>query len=161
MNPKKSPSSTFRQGGVPSHKTFIKMRGQDGKWIWRSAKVIVGGLKDIFFLLLISIMIPFSSHSQTNKESLPLFIIQGTVKLKGKPVEDVSLELLKNEKLISQILTRKNGMYSFQMNTSNTDTEAEYILKINDDELNKKLLQSLVNNQSFNSWIGDEIKEKL
>ncbi|MES2141182.1 MAG: hypothetical protein V4511_15855 [Bacteroidota bacterium] len=130
MNPKKSPSSTFRQGDALVHKTSIKMREQGGQWIWESANVVARGLKNIFFFLCISLMIPFSSHSQTNKESLPIFILQGTVKLKGKPVEGVSLELLKNEKQISQILTRKNGMYSFQMNTSNTDTEAVYILKI-------------------------------
>jgi len=37
----------------------------------------------------------------------------------------------------------------------------EYILKINDFELNKQLIQSLVNNPTIYSWIGDVIKEKL
>ncbi len=129
MNPKKSPSLPFRQGGSPAQKTSIKMRGQDGRWALKSA-IVGAGLKNIFFFLCIFLMIPFSSYSQTNKESLPIFILQGTVKLKGKPVEGVSLELLKNKKQVTQILTRKNGMYSFQMNTNNTDIETEYILKI-------------------------------
>jgi|GEM_PF-4038388 len=71
-----------------------------------------------------------SSYSQTNKVSTPLFILQGTVKLKGKPIDGVSLELTKNAKQITKIISRKNGMYAFEMNKSNSDLNNEYLLTI-------------------------------
>lgn len=80
----------------------------------------------LFFFFLT----PNTYYSQTTKESLPVFILQGTVKLKGKPVDGVSLELTKDGKQITKIVTKKNGMYSFQMNKSNTDTESQYLLNI-------------------------------
>lgn len=128
MNPK-SPSLPSRQGGVSAHNTSAKVRVQDIRWALKNPLIGVR-LKNLFFFLCISLITPFFSYSQTIKESPSIFILQGTIKLKGKPVEGVSLELLKNEKQITKIITRKNGMYSFQMDKSNTDIGTEYILNI-------------------------------
>lgn len=118
MNPKKSPSFTSTKVRVPEMQ-------------WALEKPLVGTkLKYLFFFLCIFLITPFFSYSQTVKESQSIFILQGTVKLKGKPVEGVALELLKNEKQISKIITRKNGMYSFQMDKSSIETGTEYILNI-------------------------------
>ncbi|MES2396799.1 MAG: hypothetical protein V4549_12380 [Bacteroidota bacterium] len=129
MNPKKSPSLPSRQGGGSAQNTSTKVRVQDMQWAWKSPLIGVR-LKILFFFLCISLISPFFSYSQTIKESPSIFILQGTVKLKGRPVEGVSLELLKNEKQITKIVTRKNGMYSFQMDKSNIDSGTEYILNI-------------------------------
>ena len=83
-----------------------------------------------FFFLSFSILSPFISYSQKAKEPIPLFILQGKVKLQGKPVDGVSLELTKDGKQISRIITQKNSLYSFQMNKSKTDKETEYLLTI-------------------------------
>src|SRR3989304_10028251 len=80
-----------------------------------------------FFLCFI-ILLPFISYSQKAKESIPLLILQGKVKLQGKPIDGASLELTKDGKPISKIITRKNGLYSFQMIKSYTDKETEYLL---------------------------------
>ncbi len=87
-----------------------------------------GRLGRAFFLLFF--ILPFSYYSQISKESTPVFILQGTVKLKGKPIDGVSLELSKAGKQIIKMVTRKNGLYSFQMDKSNSDKETEYILDI-------------------------------
>lgn len=129
MNPKKSPSLPSRQGGGSAQNTSTKVRVLDMRWAWKSPLIGIR-LKVLFFFLCISLISPFFSYSQTIKESPSIFILQGTVKLKGKPVEGVSLELLKNEKQITKIVTRKNGMYSFQMDKSNIDIGTEYILNI-------------------------------
>ncbi|MDO9187232.1 MAG: hypothetical protein Q7W13_14550 [Bacteroidia bacterium] len=129
MNPKKSSSLPSRQGGGYAQGTSTKVRVPEMQWDWE--KPLVGTkLKYLFFFLCISLITPFFSYSQTIKESPSIFILQGTVKLKGKPVEGVSIELLKNEKQISKIVTRKNGMYSFQMEKSNIELGTEYILNI-------------------------------
>lgn len=129
MNPKKSPSLPSRQGGGSAQNTSTKVSVLDMRWAWRN-HLVDARLKNLFFFLCISLITPFFSYSQTIKESPSIFILQGTIKLKGKPVEGVSLELLKNEKQITKIVTRKNGMYSFQMDKSNTDIGTEYILNI-------------------------------
>ncbi|MDP1746873.1 MAG: hypothetical protein Q8L90_14960 [Bacteroidota bacterium] len=129
MNPKKSPSLPSHQGGGSAQNTSTKVSVLDMRWAWKN-HLIDARLKNFFFFLYISLITPFFSYSQTIKESPSIFILQGTVKLKGKPVEGVSLELLKNEKQITKIITRKNGMYSFQMDKSNIDIGTEYILNI-------------------------------
>jgi hypothetical protein len=129
MNPKKSPSLPSRQGRGSEQNTSIKVIVLNGQCACESPLVGVR-LKKLFFFLCISLVSPLFSYSQAIKESTSIFILQGTVKFKGKPVEGVSLELLKNEKHISEIATRKNGMYSFQMDKSNIDIGTEYILNI-------------------------------
>jgi hypothetical protein len=73
---------------------------------------------------------PHFSISQTSNPRLPVFNLQGNVKLENKSSDGVSLELSKDGKQISKIITRKNGLYSFQMNRDLTDTGAEYVLDI-------------------------------
>jgi hypothetical protein len=72
----------------------------------------------------------YISFSQNNKDAAPLFVLQGTVKLKGKPVGDVVLTLIKDGKQVAKNVTPKNGLYYFQMNKSNTDVNSEYQLNI-------------------------------
>lgn len=86
-------------------------------------------IQKIIFLYFVALS-QFTSYSQIRKESSPLFILQGTIKLQNKPIEGVSLELIKDGKQISKIITRKNGLYSFQMNKSICDKETEYELTI-------------------------------
>lgn len=71
-----------------------------------------------------------TSFSQINKESTPVFVLQGTVKLKGKPIEGVSLGLTKDKKPLTSMITGKNGLYSFQMNKNYTNTDTEYLINI-------------------------------
>jgi len=71
-----------------------------------------------------------TSFSQVNKESTPVFVLQGTVKLNGKPIEGVSLGLTKDNKPLTRMITRKNGLYSFQMNRNYTHSDTEYLVNI-------------------------------
>lgn len=71
-----------------------------------------------------------TSFSQVNKESTPVFVLQGTVKLNGKPIEGVSLGLTKDKKPLTRMITRKNGLYSFQMNRNYTHSDTEYLINI-------------------------------
>lgn len=64
------------------------------------------------------------------KQAVPLFILQGGVKLKGRPVSGAMLTLTKDGKTIAKMFTPKNGLYYFQMNRSMTDPQSEYILSI-------------------------------
>ena len=147
MNPKRGPSQPPQKGRVSKQKKHLD-RFSD-----RSSSSTLGRLGGAFHFFLCFFLIPaFFSYSQTSKETPSIFILQGTVKLKGKPVEGVSLELLKNEKQISKIITRKNGMYSFQMNTSNTDLETEYILNIKKEGTTPGLLKvnTFNANEEFN-----------
>ncbi|MES2593588.1 MAG: hypothetical protein V4608_17015 [Bacteroidota bacterium] len=82
----------------------------------------------IFFLCIF--ITPFASFSQTSKEAIPVFILQGAAKLKGKPIDGVSLALKKDGKQIAKFITPKNGLYYFEMNKSNTDPQHEYHLNI-------------------------------
>lgn len=72
----------------------------------------------------------FASFSQTGKETIPVFILQGSARLKGKPIDGVSLTLKKDGKQIAKFITPKNGLYYFEMNKSNTDSQHEYHLNI-------------------------------
>lgn len=102
-----------------------------------------------FTCLCCFLIISCFSYSQTNKESVPVFILQGTVKQNGRPVEGVSLELLKIDNQIIKIITRKNGLYSFQMNKSNTNIDAEYILNIKKEGVVPGIL-------TINTYTGNE-----
>lgn len=83
------------------------------------------------FHIIITFLYSFGSYSQEkNKEAAPLFILQGAVKIKGKPAEDVSLVLEKSEKQIAKNTTPKSGIYYFQMAKSNSDANCEYQLNI-------------------------------
>lgn len=72
---------------------------------------------------------PKSDPSKT-KEAVPVFILQGGIKLKGRPVSGAMLTLTKDGKTIAKMFTPKNGFYYFQMNRSMTDPQSEYILSI-------------------------------
>lgn len=125
MNHKRDPSPAPKRGGVSIHKTYI-----EGFHMGRRSSSIERIRMNFHFSFCFFFIPALFSYSQTSKETPSLFILQGTVKLKDKPIEGVSLELLKNEKLITKIVTRKNGMYSFQMDKSTIDTGSEYILNI-------------------------------
>lgn len=89
--------------------------------------------KKNIIIAVISVLLFFAynlSYSQTNNETVPVFILQGTVKLKGKPVNGVSLSLLKDGKQLAKIITPRNGLYYFQLNKSDTDPKIEYQLNI-------------------------------
>lgn len=134
MNRKRSPSQTPQKGGVSQYKTLFKVF-----FVWTG-------------VLCLPLLTPFFSIAQTSKETTPPFILQGTVKLKNKPIDGVSLQLSKDGKQLSQLLTRKNGMYSFQMNKSNTDKEMEYILDITKEGTVKGVLRinTFSANEEFN-----------
>ncbi len=85
-------------------------------------------IQKLFFLPYF-FLISFISLSQITQE-LPQFIIQGAVKLKGKPIDGVALELSKDGKQISKLITRKNGMYSFQMDKSTSSNESDYVINV-------------------------------
>lgn len=83
----------------------------------------------ILFILFFSFKsIVLAQSSSTNA---PLFVLQGAVKQKGRPIQGVELVLTKDGKQVAKIITPKNGLYYFQLNKSSTDTQSEYVLKIN------------------------------
>jgi hypothetical protein len=61
----------------------------------------------------------------------PIFVLQGAVKQKGRSIQGVELVLLKEGKQVAKIITPRNGLYYFQLNKSSTDSQSEYVLKIN------------------------------
>ena len=80
-----------------------------------------------FFLFL---LLNFS-FSQTTGQSGSIFILKGNTKLPSEtPVEGVELELKKDGKTISKIISGKKGKYYIQMDVSTTDPKNEYTLAI-------------------------------
>lgn len=73
---------------------------------------------------------PETGSQQTRQELAPLFILQGAVKLKGRPESGVALTLTKDGKPVSKIITPKNGLYYFQLQRSGVDEQSEYLLTI-------------------------------
>lgn len=69
--------------------------------------------------------------AQVAASNAPVFVLQGAVKQKGRAIQGVELSLTKDGKQVAKIITPKNGLYYFQLNKSSTDTQSEYILKIN------------------------------
>ncbi len=125
MNPHRSPSQTLRKGGVSPHKTCCNSFFE---WVGSIRILPRSGFRFFYFFLFF--LTQHTSNSQTSKEPTPIFVLQGTAVLKGKPTEGVYLELTKDDKQITKIVTQRNGMYSFQLNKSNTIIENEYILNI-------------------------------
>lgn len=83
----------------------------------------------VLFILFFSFKnIALAQGTNTNTA---LFVLQGAVKQKGRPIQGVELILTKDGKQVAKIITPKNGLYYFQLNKSKTDTQSEYVLKIN------------------------------
>ena len=85
----------------------------------------------IVFLFSICFLFKNTVFAQASSKNAPLFLLQGAVKQKGKPIQGVELLLVKDGKSVAKIITPKNGLYYFQLNKSSTDTQSEYTLKIN------------------------------
>ncbi|MBI4931253.1 MAG: hypothetical protein HY841_10860 [Bacteroidetes bacterium] len=80
-----------------------------------------------FFLFSVS----FFSYSQNKEEQGSLFILKGNTKLlSGKAAEGVDMELKKDGKIITKVLSGKNGKYYIQMEASTTNPKSEYVLNI-------------------------------
>ncbi len=100
--------------------------------------------KKNIIIAVISILLFFAynvSYSQTNNEIVPVFILQGTVKLKGKPVNGVTLSLMKDGKQVAKIITPRNGLYYFQLNKSDSDPQTEYQLNIEKESISTGVLK--------------------
>ncbi|MFY9308847.1 MAG: hypothetical protein WAQ28_07340 [Bacteroidia bacterium] len=63
-------------------------------------------------------------------KDVPMFILQGGVKLNGRPAGGAVLTLTRDGKTIAKMITPKSGLYYFQMNRSMTDPQSEYVLNI-------------------------------
>lgn len=89
--------------------------------------------KLISVVVLFILFFSFKSvvHAQVSSTNAPLFVLQGAVKQKGRAIQGVELILTKDGKQVAKIITPKNGLYYFQLNKSSTDTQSEYVLKIN------------------------------
>lgn len=83
-------------------------------------------------LALLSIFIITASlcFSQEKKESIPVVIVEGIVKLKGKPVNNATLILNKDGKQVAKLITPRNGIYHFELNKSNTNPQNIYKIEI-------------------------------
>ncbi|MFH1004997.1 MAG: hypothetical protein V1781_05830 [Bacteroidota bacterium] len=82
-----------------------------------------------FFLFLISV----SSFSQTEKNEKgisALFILNGSIKLNDESASAVNIELKKDNKLVSSVITKKNGKYKFEIEISTVNPKNEYLLYI-------------------------------
>jgi hypothetical protein len=89
--------------------------------------------KLISVVVLFILFFSFKSivHAQGSSTNAPLFVLQGSVKQKGRPIQGVELVLTKDGKQVAKIITPKNGLYYFQLNKTSADTQSEYLLKIN------------------------------
>src|ERR1035437_755700 len=105
--------------------------------------------KTFLFFLFIFILGQLDSYSPAVKENNSLFFLQGAAKLKRRSIQGDSLELIKDGKQTAKIITPKNGLYSFEMNKSNTDTKSEYLLHIFKEGLVKGTL-------SINTYVPPE-----
>jgi hypothetical protein len=79
----------------------------------------------IFFLFISSL-----SFSQKKGDQPAAFTLYGKIMLDGKPAENVSLELFKNEQPLKKIVTTKNGKYTFVMNQDTVSQKNEYTIHV-------------------------------
>src|SRR6185295_171805 len=90
-----------------------------------------------FFLFL---LLCLNTYSQSNENQFAPFTLYGKIMLDEKPVENVSLELLKDSVVIKKILTAKNGKYSFVMNQDTVNRNNEYTIHISKEGTVPKIL---------------------
>lgn len=84
---------------------------------------------------------PLLSYTQTKDDVGALFILKGNTKLmSGKGLEGVDMELKKDGKTISKIVSGKNGKYYMQMDISGTNAKSEYMLYITKEGTAPKVL---------------------
>lgn len=71
-----------------------------------------------------------NTFSQSTKHPYAPFTLYGKIVLDEKPVENVSIELLKNGQQLKKVVTTKNGKYSFIMNQDTLNRENEYVIHV-------------------------------
>lgn len=81
-------------------------------------------------LFPISLLITSLCFSQEKKESVPVVIVEGIVKLKGKAVNNATLTLNKDGKQVAKLITPRNGIYHFELNKSNNNPQNSYKIEI-------------------------------
>ena len=74
------------------------------------------------------------AYSQNKEAFTAFFVLKGSVKFaEGIPIDAVELELKKNGKLVSQIITPRNGKYNIQIPIDTLNPKSEYLLFITKD----------------------------
>jgi hypothetical protein len=71
-----------------------------------------------------------NGFSQANKNALAPFTLFGKIVQNEKPVENVSLELLKDGVVQKKMATSKNGKYSFVMEQDTINQKNEYVIHV-------------------------------
>lgn len=86
-------------------------------------------LRCVFYLLCISLLSCATAFSQGKVQFAP-FTLFGKIMLEDKPVENVTLQLLKNDSLLKKVVTTKNGKYSFVMEQDTINQLNEYVIQV-------------------------------
>lgn len=86
-----------------------------------------------FLFLFFALLLVNKSYSQAKNREIARFTLYGKIVLDDKPVENVSLEILKNGQPLKRIVTTKNGKYSFSMNQDTLNKGNEYTIHITKD----------------------------
>jgi hypothetical protein len=86
-----------------------------------------------FFNFLIFLLLANNSYSQAKRKETARFTLYGKIVLDEKPVENVSIEILRNGQFLRKMLTTKNGKYSFSMNQDTLNQKNEYTIHITKD----------------------------
>ena len=106
--------------------------------------------KNIFITAVSFFLFFLPSYSQKAEKAGAIFILKGNTKLvSGKNLEGVEMELKRDGKTISKVLSGKNGKYYIQMDVSTTNPKCEYMLYISQDGTVPKTL-------SINTYISPE-----
>ena len=83
-----------------------------------------------FFYSLFILLLPCVNAYSQDKNQFAPFTLYGKILLDEKPVENVTLELLKNDQLLKKIVTTKNGKYTFVMQQDTSNQQNEYIIHV-------------------------------
>lgn len=83
-----------------------------------------------FLFVFFTLLLANSAYSQVGKNQTAPFTLYGKVLQDEKPVENVTLEILKNGKVLKKIVTTKNGKYSFSMDQDTVNKKSEYTINI-------------------------------
>lgn len=86
-------------------------------------------IRYFFYTLSVFLLSCVSAHSQGKVQFAP-FTLFGKILLDEKPVENVTLELMKNDQILKKIVTTKNGKYSFVMDQDTVNHTNEYIIHV-------------------------------
>ncbi|HRG37980.1 MAG TPA: hypothetical protein PK289_05570 [Bacteroidia bacterium] len=86
-----------------------------------------------FLFVFFALALVNDAYSQAKKNETARFTLYGKIVLDDKPVENVSLEILKNAQIIKKITTTKNGKYSLSLNQDTINRKNEYTIHITKD----------------------------